>query len=95
MTQYKHQVEAGKDIVRAALSNLATELSDARVGDLVFTTTNQEFDYDLVSLIDRQGNVVAKVDKSDLADCPADARVRAKLEGQLRYAVEVSFRPKK
>jgi len=95
MTEYEHQVEAGKEIVRATLSNLAIELSDPRVAHLVFTTTNQDFDYDVVSLIDRHGNIIAKIDESDLADCPKDASVRTKLENQLRYAIEASFRPKK
>jgi hypothetical protein len=95
MTQYQHRVEARKEIVRATLANLAIELSDPRVADLDFTTTNLGFDYDPVSLIDRHGNIVAIVDKCDLADCPADASIRGKIEGRLRSAVEVSFRPKK
>jgi hypothetical protein len=95
MSQYENQIEAGKEIVHATLSNLAIELHDPRVAGLVFTTTNQDFDYYRVSLNDRHGKTIAKIEDSDLRDCPADPSVRAKLEGQLRYAVELSFRPKK
>jgi hypothetical protein len=95
MTEHEYQVEAGKEIVRAVLSNLAIGLSDPRVANLVFATVNQDFGYDVVSLLDGHGNVIAKIDAGDLADCPEDASVRARLECQLRYAIEVSFRPKK
>jgi hypothetical protein len=89
MSEYENHVEAGKEIILGTLSNLAIELSDPRVADLVFTTTNQDFDFYRVSLIDKHGNTIAKVEESDLADCPADSNVRAKLEGQLRCAIEV------
>jgi hypothetical protein len=95
MSQYEDQIEAGKEIVHATLSHLAIELSDPRVADLFFTTTNQDFDFYRVSLNDRHGNTIAKVEDTDLRDCPADPSVRAKLEGQIRCAVELSFRPKK
>jgi hypothetical protein len=91
MSQYENQIEAGKQIVHATLLNLAIELHEPRVADLVFTTTSQDFDCYRVSLNDRHGNTIAKVEDSDLRDCPADASVRAKLECQLRYAVGVSF----
>jgi hypothetical protein len=39
--------------------NLAIELSDPKVADLVFTTSDQHFTFVLVSLIDRHGNIIA------------------------------------
>jgi hypothetical protein len=91
MSPYENRVAAGKQLVRGTLSNLAIELSDPRVAALVFATTVQDLDFYRVSLIDGRGKIIAKVEESDLADCPADANVLARLEAELRCAVEVSF----
>ena len=95
MTEHERQVEAGKDIARGILSNLAAEVHEPKVNDLNFTTTDQDFDYDRISLIDRKGNIIAKIEETDLADCSADKHVRAKLEDQLRQAIQALYGPKK
>jgi hypothetical protein len=91
MTTYEQQIESGKEIVRGMLANLATELREPKVNDLVFKVTDADFDRDLVSLVDPKFHVVAKIEEDDLADSPADSSVRNKLETNLRRTIEASY----
>jgi hypothetical protein len=87
-TTYEQQIESGKEIVRGMLAGLAAEMNEPKLNDLSFQVTDQDFDYDRISLVDREKlSVVVKIKEDDLADCPADASVRRLLEGQLRKAI--------
>jgi hypothetical protein len=87
-TTYEQQVDCGKEIVRGMLEELAREMNEPGLKNLVFQVTDQDFDYDRISLVDRgKLRVVAKLEENDLADCPADESVRRRLEGQVRSAI--------
>jgi len=87
-TTYEQQVESGKEIVRGMLAKLVSELKEFRVNDLSFETTDQDFDYDRVSLVDPgKFRIVMKIEESDLADCPADSSIRRKVEAQVTTAI--------
>jgi hypothetical protein len=93
---HKHQVNCGKEIVRAILEELAGELNEPGLKNLVFEVTDQDFDYDRISLVDSSKlRVVAKLEEDDLADCPADGAVRGRLERQVRSAIISYLRGKK
>ena len=94
MNEYEQQIESGKEIVKGILANLATELLEPKVNNLVLKATEGDFDYDRISLMDPQFHIVAKIQEDDLADCPADRNVRSKLETQLRQAVQAFYGPK-
>ncbi len=87
---YDEQVESGKELVRGMLANLALEFHAPRLNDLTFKITDQDFDYDRISLMDPQFKILAKIGRDDLADCPADRGVRKRLEVQLRQAIGAS-----
>jgi len=93
MTEYEQQIESGKEIVRGILANLATKLREPSVNDLMFKVTDQDFDHDRISLIDRRFHIVAKIEEDDLADCPADNSVRSRLETQLQQKIQAFYRP--
>ena len=93
MTEYEQQIESGKEIVRGMLATLATKLREPSVNDLMFQVTDQDFDYDRISLIDPKFHIVAKIEEDDLADCPADDSVRSKLETQLQQKIQAFYRP--
>ena len=95
MNEYQQQIEAGKSIVLEILTHVALELEEPRIAELKFAVTSRDFDYDQVSLIDSTGNVVTKLEETDLADCPADKRVRAKLQAQLFRSMRAFYAPKK
>jgi hypothetical protein len=84
---YEGQVESGKEIVRGILANLAVEFHAPGLNDLTFKTTDRDFDYDRISLMDPKFRILAKIGRDDLADCPADLKVRKRLEVQLRQAI--------
>lgn len=87
-TTYAQQVECGKEIVRGILEELATEMNEPGLKNLAFQVTDQDFDYDRISLVDRgKLRVVTKLEENDLADCPADESVRRRLRGQVRSAI--------
>ena len=87
-TTYERQVESGKEIVREILAKLASELKESRLNDLKFETTDQDFDYDRISLVDpKKFNVVMKIEETDLADSPTDSSIRSKLEAEVRTAI--------
>jgi hypothetical protein len=87
-TTYEQQVECGKEIVRGMLEELATEMNAPGLKNLAFHVTDQDFDYDRISLVDRgKLRVVTKLEENDLADCPADESVRRRLGGQVRNAI--------
>jgi hypothetical protein len=95
MTEYEQQIESGKEVVRGMLSNLAAKLGNSRVNDLAFKVTEGDFDHDRISLVDTKFRVVAKIEEDDLADCPAEERVRKRLEAQLEQAIYAFYGPKK
>jgi len=87
-TTYEDQVNSGKQIVRGMLKELAREMNEPGLENLVFQVTDQDFDYDRISLVDSgKLRVVAKLEEDDLADCPADGSVRRRLERQVRSAI--------
>lgn len=91
-TTYEQQVEAGKKIVREMLAKLRSELNEPRVNVLEFKVTDQDFDYDRISLVDpKRFNVVLKIEEDDLADCPADSLIRRNLEAALSAAIRSYF----
>ncbi len=91
-TTYQQQVQAGKKIVREILVKLASELNEPRVNDLEFKVTDQDFDYDRISLVDpKEFNIVLKIEENDLADCPADSSIHRKLEATLNAAIRSYF----
>jgi hypothetical protein len=94
MTTYEQQIASGKEIVRGILANLANELHEPKVNDLSFTVTDQDFDYDRISLVDPKLKILAKLEEDDLADCLTTKTVRKKLEIQLRQAVQAFYGPK-
>lgn len=87
-TTYERQVDCGKEIVRGMLDELARELNEPAIKNLVFRVTDQDFDYDRISLVDRgKLRVIVKLEENDLADCPEDRSVRQRLEEQVRSAI--------
>jgi hypothetical protein len=83
----QQQIEAGKQIVQEILAKLASELNQPGANNLTFNMTDKDFDYDRISLMNPSFHVVAKIEETDLADCPADAGVRSRLRAQLRLAI--------
>lgn len=95
-TTYEHQVNCGKRMVKAILKDLAREMNEPELGNLAFEATDQDFDYDRISLVDSSKlRVVAKLEEDDLADCPADVVVRRRLEQQVRSAITSYLQGKK
>jgi hypothetical protein len=94
MTEYEQQIESGKRIVLGILTKLATTLDYPKAKELTFYTTDGDFDHDCISLVDQKAHVVTKIREDDLADCPADAKVRSRLEAQLQQAIEAFYGPK-
>ena len=87
-TTYEEQVNSGKQIVKGMLKEFAKEMNQPGLENLVFQVTDQDFDYDRISLVDTgKLRIVAKLEEDDLADCPADGTVRRRLERQVRSAV--------
>jgi hypothetical protein len=96
MNEYQQQIEAGKEIVLRMLATLAVELDTPELRELSFHVTDGDFDHDCISLVDRKRfHVVAKVQDADLADCPADGRVRSRLDAELKQAIRAFYEPKK
>jgi len=88
MTLYEQQVEAGKAILQQIVRAISAEFSERNLASVEFHVTDDDFDYNRVSLVDRRNHrIIMKVDETDLADCPADASVRGLLEAQLRVAL--------
>jgi hypothetical protein len=96
MNEYQQQIESGKTIVLGMLDKLATKLALPELKGLSFHLTDKDFDYDRVSLVDRDKfHVVTKIQEADLADCPADARVRSRVEAELQQAIRAFYGTKK
>jgi hypothetical protein len=95
MTEYEQQIESGKEIVLGIITRLATKLNCPKAIDLVFHVTDGDFDHDCISLVDHKSHVVTKIQEDDLADCPADARVRSRVEGQLQQVILAFYGPNK
>jgi hypothetical protein len=95
MTEYQQQIESGKQIVLGMLAKLAAVLDCPKARDLNFHTTDGDFDHDCISLIDNKAHVITKIQEDDLADCPADAKVRSRIEAQLQQAVTAFYGPTK
>jgi hypothetical protein len=95
MTEYDQQIESGKNIVLGILTKLATTFDCPKAKDLTFHMTDGDFDRDCISLIDQKAHVITKIQEDDLADCPADGRVRSRIETQLQQAVQAFYGPKK
>jgi hypothetical protein len=91
MTQYEQQVGAGKDIVLAIVADIGTELHNPELTSPSLAQSDRDFDYRRFSILDRKGNIVAHVNADDLADCPADQHVRAKLKTRLRQALRTFY----
>lgn len=88
MSNYEQQVENGKQIVRAQLARIATELNTLRPLGLKLTMTDRDFDFDQVSLVDPERlRVVTKIERDDLADSGADEVARRRMTRQLEAAV--------
>jgi hypothetical protein len=88
MTPYEQQVESGKEIVREMLANLASDVNEPQVKEFTFRMTDQDFDRDRISLMSQNLKIVTKIERDDLADCPADRAVRRKLEAQVWQSVQ-------
>lgn len=95
MSEYEHQIESGKEIVKGMLANLAIELNEPKINDLAFTMTDGDFDHDRISLMDPESYIVTKIQDDDLADCPADRQARSRLAKQIQQSIEAFYRPKK
>ncbi|PYU25954.1 MAG: hypothetical protein DMG32_10965 [Acidobacteria bacterium] len=94
MTAYEQQIECGKEIVQGMLTNLAAKLREPRLNDLVFKVTDGDFDHDRISLVDPKFHIVIKIEVDDLADCPADSRVRHRLETHIQRAMQAFYGPR-
>ena len=91
--EYKQQIEAGKEIVKAILRDLATSLGDQRIANLAFVETHSDFDNNVVSLLDPSTEkIVVKLRVEDLADAPATSALRKQLEQRVKKAVTRSFK---
>lgn len=96
MNEYQQQIESGKEIVIGMLGKLAVKLDLPELKDLSFHVTDGDFDHDRISLVDREKfHVVAKIQDADLADCPADARVRSRVDAELKQAIQAFYGPRK
>jgi hypothetical protein len=68
--EYKQQIEAGKEIVKAILRDLATSLGDPRIANLAFVETHSDFDNNVVSLLDPSTEkIVVKLRVEGLGTC--------------------------
>jgi hypothetical protein len=89
---YQQEIEAGKAIITKMLEQLATELEEPQITDLIFTIVDNDIDYQQESLFDpKHRKTVMKISQEDLADAPETQRVRSKLQGQISAAVKTYF----
>jgi len=89
---YKQQIEAGKEIVRSVLRDLAASMGEPRINSLTFVETHSDFDSNGISLLEpSSGKIVAKLKLEHLADAPATPSRRRQLEEQIQRAVSTFF----
>ena len=86
---YAEQIEQGKKIVRDLLATLASTLKQSRITGFSFFETSQDFDRNQVSLVESEDHnrIIVKLEVKDLADAPATAQTRRKLEQIITEAV--------
>ena len=90
---YEQQIEAGKEIVKDMLRNLALALKQPEINDFYFRVSDRDFDESEISIFDpHQKKTVLKVKGDDLADAPATPTVRRSIETQLREAVKKHYK---
>lgn len=90
---YKQQFEAGEKIVKAILSDLASELKLPKLANSSFTKTNRDFDLDQVSLLDPETErVVAKLKIKDIADLPATPGKKSQVRRIIKAAVMAHYK---
>ena len=87
------QIEAGEQIVKGTLRDLAIQLGRPEIAELSFT--KRTFDEpEQVSLIDSAKRVVTRIEGDHLADAPATPSRRQQLKDQVRVDV-IAFLGKK
>jgi hypothetical protein len=86
--EYKRQIEAGKEIVKGILRDLATNLDDLRIANLTLVESHSDFDKNGMSLLDPStGRIVARLKLEHLADAPGTPSRRRQLNDEVRREV--------